>query len=106
MEPTTETPSQEAPAQSDAAEGGAPKIKAMRRQPCPCGSGKKFKNCHEGDPGYEVATEQPVGQTPVAPTAGTAGAKGPAAGNQHFPPQQQKNIPSQRNSAPLHRRKV
>ena len=33
------------------------KIRAMRRQPCPCGSGKVFKNCHEGDPGYEVATD-------------------------------------------------
>jgi hypothetical protein len=110
MEPTTESTHQEAPAATDAAatestEGAAPKIKAMRRQPCPCGSGKKFKNCHEGDPGYEVATEQPVGQAPVTPTAGL-GTKGPASGNQHFPPQQQKNIPSQRNSAPLHRRKV
>jgi hypothetical protein len=39
------------------AEGAPVKIKAMRRQPCPCGSGKVFKNCHEGDPGYEVATD-------------------------------------------------
>lgn len=37
--------------------GETPVIKAMRRQPCPCGSGKVFKNCHEGQPGYAVATD-------------------------------------------------
>ena len=30
-------------------------VRTQRREPCPCGSGKKFKNCHEGQPGYEVA---------------------------------------------------
>jgi uncharacterized protein len=28
-----------------AAEGGSPKIKAGRNDPCPCGSGKKYKKC-------------------------------------------------------------
>lgn len=55
----------------------APKIKAMRRQPCPCGSGKVFKNCHEGDPGYEVATDPATAAAPPPPKAGP-GAKGPA----------------------------
>jgi hypothetical protein len=58
-------------------EAATPKIKAMRRQPCPCGSGKVFKNCHEGDPGYEVATD-PTTATHAPVTAAGPSTKGPA----------------------------
>ncbi|MGF7073891.1 SEC-C metal-binding domain-containing protein [Mucilaginibacter sp. 3215] len=32
--------------------------KAGRNDPCPCGSGKKYKNCHWGKD--EIAPAQPV----------------------------------------------
>ena len=92
------------PAEPQAAEADAPapKIKAMRRQPCPCGSGKVFKNCHEGDPGYEVATD--AASAVVAPPPKAGGPKGPA----HMPFQNQKpghSAPA-RNTGTPHRRKV
>lgn len=67
-------------------------VRTNRREPCPCGSGKKFKNCHEGQPGYEVdAVSAP--EVPVPPT-GTVSA--PAKQNQkHFPGKNTKNIKSQ-----------
>lgn len=71
----------------------APKIKAMRRQPCPCGSGKVFKNCHEGDPGYEVATDAAQAAHAPPPKAG-AGPKKPA--HPGFGQQHQKGGPPQR----------
>ena len=97
MEPTQEqaTASEEA---------GAPKILAMRRQPCPCGSGKKFKNCHIDDPAYEVAAE-PAAATAIAPAA-TGKAQPPGVGDKHFPMQNQKSAHSQRFSNATHRRKV
>ena len=83
---------------------GAPKIKAMRRQPCPCGSGKVFKNCHEGDPGYEVATDpsQAAKAPVVAPKPG--GPKHP--GHTAFQNQHQKFSGPARNTGTSHRRKV
>jgi hypothetical protein len=33
--------------------------KIGRNQPCPCGSGLKYKKCH-GSPGSEATTEAPV----------------------------------------------
>ena len=86
-----------------AAEGeAAPKIKAMRRQPCPCGSGKVFKNCHEGDPRYEVATDASQA-VHVAPTAPKGGAKPGFQGMQNT--RVQSTGPA-RNTGNNHRRKV
>lgn len=61
---------EQAQSTEQAAQSGAdaPKIKAMRRQPCPCGSGKVFKNCHEGDPRYEVATDPTTAVAPPPPS--------------------------------------
>lgn len=89
-------------APTEATEGPAPKIKAMRRQPCPCGSGKVFKNCHEGDPGYEVATDASVATAPPPPKA--AGQKGPA--HPQFQNQKQMHSAPARNTGAPHRRKV
>ncbi|HEY9722840.1 MAG TPA: SEC-C metal-binding domain-containing protein [Oscillatoriaceae cyanobacterium] len=79
MEPT------QSAEQAQQTESPAPKIKAMRRQPCPCGSGKVFKNCHEGDPRYEVATDPstavappPVAEKPGQKGHGPSTFKGPA----------------------------
>lgn len=81
--------------EQEVAASGAPEptgpVKAMRRQPCPCGSEKKFKNCHEGRPGYEVATD--AADAPAAAPA-TAGAHG--AAKKHFPGKDAKNIASQK----------
>ena len=99
MEPVQ---SQDAP-QTDSAEAPAPKIKAMRRQPCPCGSGKVFKNCHEGDPGYEVTTD--AAQAVAAPVA--TASKGPKAPmHQGFQQQANKFSGPARNTSTSHRRKV
>jgi hypothetical protein len=89
--------------QAENPEAGAPKIKAMRRQPCPCGSGKVFKNCHEGDPGYEVATDA---TTAIAapPSTGAAGPKAPSA--RSFQPQAAKFNSAARNTGVKNRRKV
>lgn len=88
--------------QAESADAAAPKIKAMRRQPCPCGSGKVFKNCHEGDPGYEVATDASVATTaPPAKAAGPKQAAHPVFQNQ----KQNFNAPARNTGAP-HRRKV
>jgi hypothetical protein len=86
-------------------ETAAPKIKAMRRQPCPCGSGKVFKNCHEGDPGYEVATD-PASAAAAPVAAAKAGPKGPAG--KPFQGQAQKfsGGSASRNTGTMHRRKV
>ena len=85
-------------------EGAPTKIKAMRRQACPCGSGKVFKNCHEGDPGYEVATDPSEAVAPPPPSA-KAGQKGP--GPKGFPQQAQRfNSGPSRNTGAPHRRKV
>jgi len=93
-------------ATTEAGEGSTePKILTNRRQPCPCGSGKKFKNCHEGDPRYEVATEHVTPQAPLAPTPGVANNPKVGAAAKHFPQQQQKSIPSQK-SGTTHRRRV
>lgn len=93
------------PAEPQAENDEAPpqKIKAMRRQPCPCGSGKVFKNCHEGDPGYEVATDA-ASATAAPPAKPGAASKTPA----HLGFQNQKqqfNAPARNTGAP-HRRKV
>lgn len=85
-------------------EAAAPKIKAMRRQPCPCGSGKVFKNCHEGDPGYEVATD-PTSAAAAPVTSAKDLPKGPA--HKPFQGQAQKSSGSPtRNTGTMHRRKV
>ncbi len=85
------------------AETPAPKIKAMRRQPCPCGSGKVFKNCHEGDPGYEVATDATTATTAAPTKAGTT-TKQPA--HAAFQNPKQKANTAARNTGMPHRRKV
>jgi hypothetical protein len=86
------------------AEGAPVKIKAMRRQPCPCGSGKVFKNCHEGDPGYEVAKD-PSEATAAPPV--TADKHGKQPGHKTFQVQNQKfGGPAARNTGVPHRRKV
>lgn len=93
-----------APAEPQSEASEAPvKIKAMRRQPCPCGSGKVFKNCHEGDPGYEVATD-PTTASAAPVTASKNVGKGPA----HLQTQMQsKNFNSaSRNTGVARRRKV
>ncbi|MDB5099036.1 MAG: hypothetical protein JWM80_3457 [Cyanobacteria bacterium RYN_339] len=91
-------------APTDIAEAGTPKIKAMRRQPCPCGSGKVFKNCHEGDPGYEVATDA---NAAVAAPLGTekAGPKGPAHAK-FQPAAKNLNAQGHKGGNAVHRRKV
>ncbi len=96
-------PTQDQAAEAETAQ--TPKIQAMRRQPCPCGSGKKFKNCHIDDPAYEVAAEPGVAQ--AAPVAAAGKGQHPGAGGkQHFPLQQQRAAQSQRFSNAMHRRKV
>lgn len=87
-------------------ETAAPKIKAMRRQPCPCGSGKVFKNCHEGDPGYEVATDPAAATAAPAAAAAKDALKGPA--HKPFQGQAQKfsGGSAARNTGTMHRRKV
>lgn len=89
--------------ETEATGAPAPKIKAMRRQPCPCGSGKVFKNCHEGDPGYEVATDAAAAVAPPAPGK-PQDAKAPAA-RPFQSPAQKFNAPA-RNTGTNHRRKV
>ena len=81
----------------------APKIKAMRRQPCPCGSGKVFKNCHEGDPGYEVATDPAEAVAPPPPSA-DKGPKQPGA--RPFQGPTGRSTGPARNTGTSHRRKV
>lgn len=67
-------------------------VRTNRREPCPCGSGKKFKNCHEGQPGFEVEGNV----APNAPEAPTAPVNVPKKTNQkHFPGQNARTIPSQ-----------
>ena len=44
--------------------------KTGRNEPCPCGSGKKYKNCHWGQPlPSEGGNEVPVGADPSADRA-------------------------------------
>jgi hypothetical protein len=82
-------------------------IKGMRRQPCPCGSGKKFKNCHEGAPGYAVATDGTVDAAVAAPGAVDArGARGGTSVKPHFPGKQAKTIASQKDFHSYHFRRV
>jgi hypothetical protein len=83
------------------------KIKAMRRQPCPCGSGKKFKNCHEGDAGYEVATEGTADVVNAVPGAvDPRGTRGGVTAKPHFPGKQAKTIASQKDFHSYHFRRV
>lgn len=84
-------------------ETGTAPIKAMRRQPCPCGSGKVFKNCHEGTPGYEVAKDasEAVAAPFVAPDK-----HGKQHGPKTFQVQNQKFGGPARNTGTPHRRKV
>jgi hypothetical protein len=92
----------EAPAEEATAAAASP-ILVGRRQPCPCGSGKKFKNCCIGDPAYEVATDGAVPQAPTAPTA--AAKPGPAhAKFNKAPGHSSFNAPRPSNT--VHRRKV
>ena len=85
---------------------GEAKIKVTRRQPCPCGSGKKFKACCEGDPRYEVADVV----ADAAPASPEAHKKPPAfspksQGQGGFgPPQRQP--PAGGKSSSVHRRRV
>ena len=76
-------------------------VRTQRREPCPCGSGKKFKNCHEGQPGYEVAAPAVVAAAADAsdtdPTDALAALpSAPKRVNQkHFPGQHARTIASQ-----------
>lgn len=102
MEPTNEV----APAtlDSQAAEGATTPVKVTKRQPCPCGSGKKFKACCIGDPAYELVVEigQPAATPPaVLPQAGK-GSRMPKVFNKHQP----KSVQSQRQSNSAHHRRV
>lgn len=93
-----------APATDDTqTEAPAPKIKAMRRQPCPCGSGKVFKNCHEGDPAYEVATDPATAAAPP-PASAARTSKGPAP--KAFQGQPTGFSSASRNTGTTRRRKV
>ncbi len=51
-----------------------------RNDPCPCGSGKKFKQCHMGREAELVALLQKRGQTALAAMAQPAGAPSAARG--------------------------
>ncbi len=42
-----------------AAEPAEARLRVRRKEPCPCGSGKKFKNCCIGKPEYEVIEDAP-----------------------------------------------
>ncbi len=35
------------------------RLRVRRKEPCPCGSGKKFKNCCIGKPEYELIEDAP-----------------------------------------------
>lgn len=82
-------PDTTAPGATDAADPAtdeaSSQLKDSRRKPCPCGSGKKFKNCHEGQADFAPPAD---GLPTVAAPAGAAA--------KHFPGKDLKNIASQR----------
>lgn len=92
---TNQTPEQEAQATTVAGKVG-------RNDPCPCGSGKKFKKCCVDSPAYTAAPVQP--QAAAKP----ASAQAAAAPHQPFAKQAQARgghaIPASRNT--FIRRKV
>ena len=93
-----------APGPGEAAE--VPKIKVTRRQPCPCGSGKKFKSCCEGDPRYEVAEigaeAQPVSPDTLKKAPAFSPKGGPKPASLHQGPPQQRGG----KSSTVHHRRV
>lgn len=100
---TEQTPEQPP---ADAAPAGEPRLRVARKQPCPCGSGKKFKNCCIDNPAYELINDAAVntGALPAHPVA--AAAPKTVNSQKHFPPHQQKNLPSARQSNSTHSRRV
>lgn len=105
MDAENQTTAAEA-ATDDATAGSEP----GKRQPCPCGSGKKLKNCC-GD--AETATAKAAAaeakgdllaggkQKPLPPVK-----PGAPQGRNHFPAHQQKNLPTGGKSKSSHTRKV
>lgn len=80
------------------------KQKVTKRQPCPCGSGKKFKSCCIDDPRYELVLDvapPPTGQPPKLTQMGKAG---PVP--RSFGKQAPKAFQNQRQSNTVHHRRV
>lgn len=92
---------------SDAAETNQATEAASRRGPCPCGSGKKFKNCHEGREAELAALLEAGGPEGVKAEAGgppKAVKAGPPPAKQRFgPPPARANV-SRGASTKAHRR--
>ncbi len=57
-------------------ESNTPEVQVGRNEPCPCGSGKKFKRCH----GVDAAPKLSTPTTALAAPDGAAGAPGAANG--------------------------
>ena len=48
--------------------------KIGRNDPCPCGSGKKYKLCHYGDAAFEPSSDAELGEAPdLSPSLIAAG---------------------------------
>lgn len=102
MQPTTDMTT----IASDVQEVAEPmaRQKVTKRQPCPCGSGKKFKSCCIDDPAYELVTE--IAATPPVqpPKPGHIGKSGPLPKN--FGKQPPKSFQTQRQNNAIHHRRV
>lgn len=82
---------------------------AHRRQPCVCGSGKKFKNCCEGLSPDAVAARREANAKAASGAPGAAGAPRPGAPGRPGAPAFSKQVPTSQQgmrAASMHRRKV
>jgi hypothetical protein len=80
--PEEEAPRAEAPPEGESLKAAA---KVGRNDPCPCGSGKKFKKCCEGKAAPASADTGPAADAPASPGVDDGGGAAPAELPRHKP---------------------